>query len=214
MSPQSTSLTAVQPPSRRLAALAVVPLILAAPALALAKSNAAPATAPAAAAATPVVNTTITEAEVLAAQRAWGEALVRISTEFEQSGLPKAKATAAAIIDAAYGYQMGPVLFKPTLTQAPQTFRLTREGALAYFVGDNPAFPKDTGFALKGWRQVEVTNAGIHIHGDVATTMGNVTITNKNGQKTTVDKTWQFKKDDAGQLRIVLHHSSLPYSAP
>lgn len=214
MSPQSTSLTAVQSPSRRLAALAVVPLILAAPALALAKSNAAPATAPAAAAATPVVNTTITEAEVLAAQRAWGEALVRISTEFEQSGLPKAKATAAAIIDAAYGYQMGPVLFKPTLTQAPQTFRLTREGALAYFVGDNPAFPKDTGFALKGWRQVEVTNAGIHIHGDVATTMGNVTITNKNGQKTTVDKTWQFKKDDAGQLRIVLHHSSLPYSAP
>lgn len=214
MSPQSTSLTAVQSPSRRLAALAVLPLMLAAPTWALAKAKTAPAPAQAAAAATPVVNSNITEAEVLAAQRAWGEALVRISTEFEQSGLPKAKATAAAIIDAAYGYQMGPVLFKPTLTQAPQTFRLTREGALAYFVGDNPAFPKDTGFALKGWRQVEVTNAGIHIHGDVATTMGNVTITNKNGQKTTVDKTWQFKKDDAGQLRIVLHHSSLPYSAP
>lgn len=214
MSPQSTSLTAVQSPSRRLAALAVLPLMLAAPTWALAKAKTAPAPAQAAAAATPVVNSNITEAEVLAAQRAWGEALVRISTEFEQSGLPKAKATAAAIIDAAYGYQMGPVLFKPTLTQAPQTFRLTREGALAYFVGDDPAFPKDTGFALKGWRQVEVTNAGIHIHGDVATTMGNVTITNKNGQKTTVDKTWQFKKDDAGQLRIVLHHSSLPYSAP
>lgn len=210
MSPQSTSRIAVQSSSRRLATLALLPLMLAAPALALAKSNAAPAAAPA----TPVVNTTITEAEVLAAQRAWGEALVRISTEFDQSGLPKAKATAAAIIDAAYGYQMGPVLFKPTLTQAPQTFRLTREGALAYFVGDNPAFPKDTGFALKGWRQVEVNNAGIHIHGDVATTMGKVTITNKSGQKTTVDKIWQFKKDDAGQLRIVLHHSSLPYSAP
>jgi hypothetical protein len=212
MSPRSISVSPMSSPSRRWAALAVVPLMLATPALALAKSNAAPA--PVAAAATPVVNTTITEAEVLAAQRVWGDALVRISTEFDQSGLKKAKATAAAIIDAAYGYQMGPVLFKPTLTQAPQTFRLTREGALAYFVGDNPAFPKDTGFALKGWRQVEVNNAGIHIHGDVATTMGKVTITNKSGQKTTVDKTWQFKKDDAGQLRIVLHHSSLPYSAP
>lgn len=193
----------------RLATLAVLPLLLAAPALALAKAG-APSPAPA----TPVLNTTITEAEVLAAQRAWGDALVRISTQYDQEGLKKAKATAAAIIDAAYGYQMGPVLFKPTLTQVPQTFRLTREGALAYFVGDDPAFPKDKGFALKGWRQVEVHNAGIHIHGDVATSMGKVTVIDKNGQKTTVDKTWQFKKDDAGQLRIVLHHSSLPYSAP
>ena len=30
---------------------------------------------------------------------------------------------------------------------------------------------------------------------------------------TTVDKTWGFKKDDQGALRIVLHHSSLPFSA-
>jgi hypothetical protein len=29
---------------------------------------------------------------------------------------------------------------------------------------------------------------------------------------TTVDKTWKYVKDDAGQLRIVVHHSSLPYS--
>jgi len=28
----------------------------------------------------------------------------------------------------------------------------------------------------------------------------------------TVDKTWQFFKDDTGKLRIVVHHSSLPYS--
>lgn len=209
MNHQPISLSWAQARTRRLTSLAVLPLMLAAPALALAKSG-APASAPS----TPVVNTTITEAEVLAAQRAWGDALVRISTEFDQSGLKKAKATAAAIIDAAYGYQMGPVLFKPTLTQVPQTFRLTREGALSYFVGDDPAFPKDKGFALKGWRQVEIHNAGIHIHGDVATSMGKVTVIDKNGQKTTVDKTWQFKKDDAGQLRIVLHHSSLPHSAP
>lgn len=160
----------------------------------------------------PVVNTTVTEAEVIAAQQAWGEALVRISQDHEQGGLKKAKATAAAIIDAAYAYQMGPVLFKPTLTQAPQTFRLTREGALAYFVGDDARFPQDTGFALKGWRKVDIQNAGIHIHGDVATTMGKVTLTDRQGQQTTVDKTWQFKKDDAGKLRIVLHHSSLPYA--
>ena len=116
------------------------------------------------------------------------------------------------MLDGAYGYNLGPVLFKPTLTESPQTFRITRDGALAYFVGGNPSFPKDTGFALKGWKKVDVQNAAIILAGDVASTMGNVSITDKDGKVTTVDKTWQFKKDDKGHLRIVLHHSSLPYA--
>ena len=74
------------------------------------------------------------------------------------------------------------------------------------------AFPKDTGFALKGWAKCDVANAAIFIAGDSATTMGNVNITGKDGKVTTVDKTWKFVKDDAGKLRIVVHHSSLPYS--
>jgi hypothetical protein len=160
----------------------------------------------------PTFNSNVTETEVLAAQKAWGEALVAISTDFEKGGIEKARATASAIIDAAYGYNLGPVLFKPTLTTSPQTFRVTRDGALAYFVGGDPNFPQDTGFALKGWRSVEVRNAGIHINGDVAKTMGKVLITDKAGKVTEVDKTWAFKKDDAGKLRIVLHHSSLPFS--
>jgi hypothetical protein len=97
------------------------------------------------------------------------------------------------------------------LTTTPQTFRTTRAGALAYFVGDDPAFPKDKGFALKGWRQVEIQNAAIFIEGTVATTMGNVMLTDKTGKVTTVDKTWKFLKDSNGKLRIVVHHSSLPY---
>jgi hypothetical protein len=161
---------------------------------------------------TVVVNQGISEAEVVAAQRAWGDALVAISSTNEKQGQPAAKALAEKIIDAAYGYQMGVVLFKPTLTVAPQTFRTTRAGALAYFVGGDPAFPADTGFALKGWTKVEIKNAAIFIAGDSATTMGNVMITGKDGKVTTVDKTWKFVKDDAGKLRIVLHHSSLPYS--
>ncbi len=160
----------------------------------------------------PVVMHQITEAEVLAAQRAWGEALVQISKDYETAGLAKAKATAAAVLDAAYGYQYGPVLFKPTLTTAPQTFRTTREGALAYFVGDNKHFPDDKGFALRGWRSVEVRNVALQLHGDTALSMGNVMLTDKSGTVTTVDKTWGYVRDDKGALRIVLHHSSLPVS--
>ena len=162
---------------------------------------------------TPMVNTSISEAELLAAQKGWGDALVAISEAYARSGQPAAKALAEKVIDGAYGYNLGPVLFKPTLTEAPQTFRTTREGALSYFVGGNSAFPKDTGFALKGWKQVAIQNAAIFLAGDVATSMGNVSFTDKDGKVTTVDKTWKFKKDDAGNLRIVVHHSSLPYSS-
>lgn len=161
---------------------------------------------------TKVVNQGVTESEVLAAQKAWCEALVNISSTHAAQGQAAAKGLAEKVIDSAYGYQMGAVLFKPTLTVAPQTFRTTRAGALAYFVGGDPAFPKDTGFALKGWTKCDVANSAIFIAGDSATTMGNVHITGKDGKVTTVDKTWNFVKDDSGKLRIVVHHSSLPYS--
>jgi hypothetical protein len=157
-------------------------------------------------------NRVITQVEVLNAQIAWGNALINISSTFEKSGLAEAKKLAGTVIDQAYGYQFGTVLFKPTLTKVPQTFRTTRQGALAYFVGDDSAFPNDTGFALKGWRSYEIRNVAIFINGNSATSMGNVVLTDSTGKVTIVDKTWQFVKDRRGKLRIVLHHSSLPFN--
>lgn len=159
-----------------------------------------------------VVNQAISEEEVLNAQKGWCQALVDISKTHAEDGQPAAKAMAEEVIDAAYGYQLGTVLFKPTLTVNPQTFRTTRAGALSYFVGGNKDYPKDSGFALNGWTKCEVDNAGIFIGGRLANTMGKVHFTDGNGDITTVDKTWSFVKDDAGQLRIVLHHSSLEHS--
>lgn len=159
-----------------------------------------------------VVNQAITQAEVQAAQQGWCQALLDIGATYAKSGQPAAKALAEKVIDSAYGYQMGAVLFKPTLTVNPQTFRPTRAGALSYFVGGDAEFPRDSGFALKGWTRCEVANNAIFIAGDSATTMGKVSFTGKDGKVTSVDKTWKFVKDDAGNLRIVVHHSSLEYS--
>jgi len=159
-----------------------------------------------------VVNNNITEAEIQSAQQAWGKALIQIGQDYRTAGIDKAKRTAEAVLDGAYGYSMGPVLFKPTLTSGTQTFRTTRDGALAYFVGGDQRYPNDSGFALKGWEKYDFNNAAVYINGDMALTMGKVMLTDKDGKVTTVDKTWGFKKDDDGKLRIVLHHSSLPYS--
>ncbi len=153
----------------------------------------------------------ITQEDVKAAQIAWGEALVRISSDFAEGGIELARATAEEVLDTAYAFEMGQVLFNPTLTEAPQSFRTTREGALAYFVGHDENFPRDTGFALNGWTDVEIENYAIFIQDSTAKTMGNVHLTNADGDRVTVYKTWGFVRDDAGDLRIVLHHSSLPF---
>jgi hypothetical protein len=158
-----------------------------------------------------IVNQTVTANEALAAQRAWCRALIDIGAAYEKDGQAAAKALAGKVIDSAYAYQMGAVLFKPTLTVNPQTFRPTRAGALAYFVGGDPSFPSDTGFALKGWKKCDPVNSAIFLDGNSAITMGKVHFTDSKGEKTTVDKTWGFVKDRAGKLRINLHHSSLEY---
>jgi hypothetical protein len=185
-------------------ALAQMPAAVAVSSDSYAVANLSPATAAAA---------PITVAEVEAAQRAWGDALVAIATEYERNGQAAATRLAGQVLDTAYGYNLGPVAFKPTLAHGEQTFRTTREGALAYFVGGNSRFAGDTGFALKGWRSYEIDNAAIVINGATAISTGNVMLTNDEGETTTVNKTWGWVRDANGALRIVLHHSSLPYDA-
>ena len=153
----------------------------------------------------------ITESELAAAREAWGTGLVAIARAYEAGGIDEAREVASRIIDDAYGYASGAVLFKPTMASGDQTFRPTRAGALSYFVGHDPEFPLDGGFGLKGLRDVQSETAATFIDGDVAMWMGSVTMTDRDGQVTTVDKSWGYSKDADGVLRIVLHHSSLPY---
>ncbi|MCU0778508.1 MAG: hypothetical protein MUF86_12705 [Akkermansiaceae bacterium] len=157
----------------------------------------------------------ITKAEVNAAQQAWCDALVAIGKTHDEGG--DAKALASKVIDQAYDYDKGKVFFKPTLAYGKNTFRPTKEGALAYFVGGDPNFPEDKGFALKPWVKARYDNLGdgddgIQIHGDIAITMGNVWVTAKDGTEVMVDKTFVFRKDDEGKLRLIVHKSSLPFS--
>ena len=154
----------------------------------------------------------ISEQELAIARQIWGDALIAISKAFEEEGIDAARMIATGALDAAYGYELGPVLFKPTLASGEQTFRTTRDGALAYFVGHSDEYPGDGGFGIKGWRSVVSETVASFVQGDVAMWMGRVTCTDKRGDITALDKSWGYKKDEAGTLRIVLHHSSLPYT--
>lgn len=155
---------------------------------------------------------TITQDELLAARTAWGDGLVAIAKAYETGGIDQARPLAAEILDNVYGFDLGPVLFKPTLSGGAQTFRTDKDGALSYFVGHSAEYPADTGFALKGWRETQSETAAEFIDGDVAMWMGWILCIDKAGQTTKVDKSFGYKKDANGVLRIVLHHSSLPYA--
>ena len=153
----------------------------------------------------------ITESELAAARSAWGFGLLAISKAYEADGIDGARAVASRVLDEIYGYDLGPVLFKPTMASGEQTFRPTKRGALSYFVGHDPEYPLDGGFGLKAWRDVQSETAASFVDGDVAMWMGWVTMTDKDGHLTKVDKSFGYKRDADSVLRIVLHHSSLPY---
>jgi hypothetical protein len=160
-----------------------------------------------------------TLSDVLAAQTAWCEALIKISADNTSGGYSKAKATAENVIDQAYNYQFGPVAFKPTLTSAPQTFRPTFDGALSYFVGGNPSYPNDRGFALVSptgapWSSFKVENKVVQLDGDSAISMGNVYLYDEKGVATVVDKTFGWNKSSDGTMRLNLHHSSSRTPSP
>ncbi len=146
-------------------------------------------------------------AEVKDAQRAWGEGIVAIATAHTNGGDYVGLATDH--VNTLYAYQMGPVLFKPTLAATDQ-FRPTFETALSYFVASNNACPEDQGFAIKGWTNVRFENSDVIIDGNTALAMGNYFFTSQEGSEVKVEYTFGYIKDDDGSLRIQLHHSSMP----
>ena len=92
-------------------------------------------------------------------------------------------------------------------------FRPTFESALSYFVAANGVCQEDTGFAIKGWTSVRFENSGFVINETSALAMGNYFFTGEDGKETKVEYTFGYILDEASDLRIVLHHSSLPASS-
>ena len=145
----------------------------------------------------------ISTAEVEAAQRGWGEGIVKIGKA------KNAKKAAIKHLDKFYAFGHGQVLFKPTLASVDQ-FRGTKKEALSYFIGQDLA--EDKGFALAPYTNVRWENEGIVTDGDSAMAMGNYYFTKTNGEEVKVEYSFGYIKDDKGNVKINLHHSSLPFS--
>lgn len=149
----------------------------------------------------------ITVEEIFAAQQRWAAAIVSIGKAFTEK--KDYHALAVEAVENLYGYESGPVLFKPTKASDRQ-FRLTGEQAVSYFV--TGIIKEDHGFALQPWSAVQFENSQISIDSDSALAMGNYYFTDAaTGARSKVEFTFAYFKDKKGNLRINLHHSSLPY---
>ncbi|MEM6539218.1 MAG: phosphoribosyl-AMP cyclohydrolase [Pseudomonadota bacterium] len=149
----------------------------------------------------------ISEQAIIDAQTAWGNGIVAISTVHSDGGDFAARATDH--INTLYAYGDTDVMFKPTLAAEDQ-FRETFEEALSDFIGTEGS--EDSGFAIKGWTNVRWESNGIYVDDDSAMAMGNYFFTGPDGAETKVEYTFGYVMDDAGNVKINLHHSSLPYA--
>merc|ERR1712151_69983 len=158
---------------------------------------------------------TITKQEVEDAQAAWACAIKTISKTYLDGGDYVAAASEAA--GQLYGYGKTKVLFKPTKA-AEVPFRPAASDAMSYFVGCDAVdagYVEDSGFAInggKGWSDVVFDNHDIDLNGNTAMAMGTYFFTSaEDGSKTKVEYTFGYKKLEDGNVRIFLHHSSVPY---
>lgn len=150
-----------------------------------------------------VMASPITTQEVEKAQLAWGNGIVEIG----QAENPRK--AAKAHIDAFYAFGDGAVLFKPTLASVDQ-FRGTQKEALSYFIGQD--MKEDNGFALAPYTKVRWENEGIITDDDSAIAMGNYFFTKTDGSEVKVEYTFGYVRDEEGNVKINLHHSSLPFA--
>lgn len=187
----------------------------------------------------------LSQQDIEKAHSAWGDALVAIgntwfypyhdASAFYYVGhaLNASGALLAAqnAFDAAY---TEPLLFKPTVSYAPYTFRNSRNETLSYFVGKaaNVRYGNDLGFALgfipgidennltwMGYNKVYFHDFQYLLNGDfchVAVAQGKVTVTSRlTGKNGTVDKTFVYTRGNGGlRARISVHHSSMEIPVP
>jgi hypothetical protein len=152
----------------------------------------------------------ITTEEINLAQEAWGNGIINIGKAYSNGGDYRQAAIDLINNLYAYNYEDGVVLFKPTKASI-KVFRSTKESALSYFVGNNKKHTEDGGFALEPWVSVVFDNHQIYRHGDIAIAMGEYTFTDPKGGSATAQYTFGYTQTTSGQLKIFLHHSSLPY---
>ena len=146
---------------------------------------------------------------ILEYQTKWANGIVELGKT--KGDIVNSKKLATDFINSLYDFKNGTVQFKPTKASEFQ-FRNDFDSALSYFIGSNPSLAEDAGFALNPWVDVEFKNDSINVFDNLGLAMGNYFFTDLKGEKTKVEYSFVYRSEGES-LKIILHHSSLPYSS-
>ena len=139
----------------------------------------------------------------------WADIVLQIGKAYrEKKNLDK---LVSELLHDVYAFNQGDVLFKPTLAKHEQ-FRSKKEEFASYFLGQNNVCKEDTGFAIKNWKSIKFENYKVVENNDNLFAMGNYFFENDKNEFLKVEYTFGFIRINSNELRINLHHSSLPYS--
>ena len=142
-------------------------------------------------------------------QKKWADIVLKIGNAYREK--INFDDLVIELLHGVYAFDYCNILFKPTLAKDNQ-FRSTKEEFISYFLGQNKVCKEDKGFAIKNWKSIKFENFKIVNHNEQLLSMGNYYFEDEKNEILKVEYTFGFIKISSNQLRINLHHSSLPYN--
>ena len=115
-------------------------------------------------------------------------------------------------LDELYSFNENKVLFKPTKAYL-KPFRKNKNEFISYFIGHNKISDEDKGFALEPWKKIKFNNFDNLFLENVLVSMGNYVFTNYKDQQIKVEYTFGYLLNKKNNLKIIFHHSSVPYKS-
>ena len=143
-------------------------------------------------------------------QQRWANIVIEIGQEYKKKN--NVDNLTSELMQKIYAFDYCDVLFKPTLARVDQ-FRSSKEEFLSYFLGQNNTCKEDSGFAIKNWKSIEFNNYKITEYNNYLLSMGNYFFKDQENEILKVEYTFGFIKINNNELRINLHHSSIPYGS-
>ena len=141
-------------------------------------------------------------------QQKWGNSIIEIGKAYlDKKDYLKLTEN---FLDELYYFNQGKVLFKPTKASHKQ-FRNKRNEFISYFIGHNKVSDEDKGFALEPWKNINFQNFDFITYDDIIISMGNYLFTDYENKKTKVEYSFGYMLNQESKLKIIFHHSSIPY---
>ena len=135
--------------------------------------------------------------------RSWKDGVIEIGIAYQEDN--NYKDVAKGFIQTHYAFDVGDVLFKPTYTY-DVIFRNNPESALSYFVSGN--ISEDSGFAIKPWEKITVSDVNFLIEYTFCAVMGILNLKPIDSiNQTRIAFTFILIKVN-DRLKIKVHHSS------